>query len=99
MVLGRVVGTIVSTQKYSTLKGRKLMIVQSLGLDIKEKDAFAVAVDSVGCGIGEIVLCASGSSARQTSSTKDVPVDTVIMAIVDYIEIGDKVVFRKESGQ
>jgi len=63
------------------------LIVRQLGIDYKEKENFVVAVDSVGAGEGEIVLVATGSSARQTSSTKNRPIDAVVMAIVDKLDI------------
>jgi microcompartment protein CcmK/EutM len=88
MQLGKVVGTVVSTQKDEKLEGLKLQIVQFVDTHIKSTGNFVVAVDAVGAGIGEVVLTAAGSSARQTSLTEGKPVDTVIMAIVDVLEIG-----------
>ncbi|MCK9210587.1 MAG: EutN/CcmL family microcompartment protein [Ignavibacteriaceae bacterium] len=87
MILGKVIGTVWSTKKDENLVGSKLLIVKQLGLDFKEKENFVVAVDSVGAGEGEIVLVATGSSARQTNSTKNRPVDAVVMAIVDKLDI------------
>ncbi len=95
MNLGRVVGTVVSTRKDEKLVGTKLQIVRQIDLDGKETGAFVVAVDAVGAGPGEVVLYASGSSARQTSFTKDRPADAVIMAIVDSLEVGGKVLYTK----
>jgi ethanolamine utilization protein EutN len=87
MILGRVVGTIWATRKEPTLEGAKLQIVEQVGLDFKPTGAFVVAVDAVEAGVGEIVLIAQGSSARQTKATKDRPVDAVIMAIVENLEV------------
>lgn len=87
MFLGKVIGTIWSTKKDENLVGAKFLIVQQLDLNLKEKSNFVVAVDSVGAGEGETVLVASGSSARQTDFTKNKPVDAVIMAIVDKLDI------------
>jgi len=87
MILGKVIGTVWSTKKDENLVGSKLLIVKQLSLDFKEKDNFVVAVDSVGAGEGEVVLVATGSSARQTNNTKNRPVDAVIMAIVDKLDI------------
>jgi len=87
MQLGKIVGTVVSTQKDEKLEGLKFHIVQFVNTDIKPTGGFVIAVDSVGAGVGEIVLTAAGSSARQTAITKDKPIDTVIMAIVDILEI------------
>ncbi|GBD90428.1 carbon dioxide concentrating mechanism protein CcmL [bacterium BMS3Abin04] len=90
MHLGKVIGTVWSTRKDEKLVGAKFLIVQQLDLDYKPKNGFVVAVDSVGAGVGEIVLFAQGSSARQTTFTKDKPVDAVIMAIVDKLDISVK---------
>jgi len=87
MILGKVIGTVWSTKKDENLVGSKLLIVRQLSLDYKEKENFVVAVDSVGAGEGEIVLVATGSSARQTNTTKNRPIDAVVMAIVDKLDI------------
>lgn len=87
MLLGKVIGTIWSTRKDEKLVGAKFLIVKELDLEKKLKDNFIIAVDSVGAGVGEVVLFATGSSARQTSQTKNKPVDAVIMAIVDKLDI------------
>ena len=79
-----------STRKDENLVGAKFLIVRQLNLDYTPKENFVVAVDSVGAGVGEIVLCAQGSSARQTVITKNKPVDAVIMAIVDKLDISVK---------
>jgi len=95
MVLGIVIGTVVATQKDEKLTGGKLLVVQELGMDGEPKDRYAVAIDSVGAGVGEVVLVAHGSSARQTAATKSKPVDSVIMAIVDSVEVHGKVIYQK----
>ena len=87
MFLGKVIGTVWSTKKDDKLVGAKFLIVRKLDLDLKEKSDFVVAVDSVGAGEGEVVLVATGSSSRQTHFTQDKPVDAVIMAIVDKLDI------------
>ena len=87
MVLGQVVGNVVSTQKDEKLKGKKLLIVKAVDLDGKLMDAFVVAVDIVGVGIGEKVLVVNGSSARQTDETRDRSIDSVIVAKVDSIQV------------
>jgi microcompartment protein CcmK/EutM len=97
MLLGKVVGTVVSTQKDPELSGLKLLVVQALDLHAKLSDAFVVAVDSVGAGMGEVVLYASGSSARQTVATQNRPVDATIMAIVDLVEVGGETRYAKEG--
>ncbi len=90
MFLGRVIGTVWSTKKDEQLVGAKFLIVRELDLDLKQKDRIVVAVDSVGAGDGEVVLVASGSSSRMTTFTKDKPVDAVIMAIVDKLDVAKK---------
>ena len=90
MFLGRVIGTVWSTKKDENLVGAKFLIVKQLDLNLNEKDNFVVAVDSVGAGEGEVVLVATGSSSRQTEITKNKPVDAVIMAIVDKLDISLK---------
>jgi ethanolamine utilization protein EutN len=90
MFLGRVIGTVWSTKKDENLVGAKFLIVRELTLELKEKERFVVAVDSVGAGEGEVVLVATGSSSRMTNFTKDKPVDAVIMGIVDKLDVADK---------
>ena len=90
MVLGKVIGNVWATRKDEKLTGIKLLIVRSVDLDYKEKETFVVAADSVGAGVGEIVLYCTGSSARQTEISQDRPVDAVIMAIVDKLEFDKK---------
>ena len=90
MFLGRVIGTVWSTKKDENLVGAKFLIVRQIDLEMKDKDNFVVAVDSVGAGEGEVVLVATGSSSRQTNFTKNKPVDAVIMAIVDKLDISLK---------
>jgi ethanolamine utilization protein EutN len=87
MQLGRVVGTVWATRKDPKLTGLKFLMVRHLDFDYREKDAHTVAVDSVGAGVGEVVLLVAGSSARLTESTDGTPVDTVVMAIVDKVEL------------
>ncbi len=87
MVLGKVIGNVWATRKDEKLTGVTLLIVRSIDLQGKEKDAFVIAADSVGAGVGETVLYCTGSSARYTETSKDRPVDAVIMAIVDKIEV------------
>ncbi len=95
MILGKVTGTVVATQKDEKLIGSKLLIVQDVNLEGGLERKYTVAVDAVGAGIGEIVLVATGSSARQTSATSNKPVDGVVMAIVDTIEISGEVRYMK----
>jgi microcompartment protein CcmK/EutM len=85
--LGKVVGTVWATQKEPKLEGAKFLIVRHIDLQGKLLPSYVVAVDAVGAGANETVLVASGSSARQTSFTEKKPVDAVIMAIVDRIDV------------
>ena len=96
MLLGKVVGTVVATHKEQELEGLKLLVVRGMDLDGKPTPTLVVAVDAVGAGVGEMVLYASGSSARQTKVTKDRPVDATIMAIVDQLEVGGTLKYVKE---
>lgn len=95
MQLGKIVGTVVSTRKDEKLEGLKLMLVKYIDLDGKPTGGLVVAVDAVGAGEGEVVLVAAGSSARQTPVTKDKPVDTVIMAIVDVLDANGEEKYKK----
>jgi microcompartment protein CcmK/EutM len=95
MLLGKVVGTVVSTKKEPTLDGSTFLVIRGLDLEGKPTSSLVVAVDAVGAGVGEVVLYASGSSARQTERTKDRPVDAVVMAIVDQLEVGGTLNYTK----
>lgn len=86
MIIGKVIGTVWSTKKDENLVGAKFLIVRELDLELRDKSNFVIAVDSVGAGEGEVVLVATGSSARQTNITKNKPVDAVIMAIIDKLD-------------
>ncbi len=90
MVLGKVIGTVVATQKNEGFEGKKLLVVKAMDLNGKLLEPFVVAVDAVGVGIGESVLVVNGSSARMTEETKDRCIDSVIVAKVDTIQIEEK---------
>lgn len=87
MILGKVIGTVWATRKDENLRGMTLQLVQEIEADGTPKSRVIVAVDGVGAGVGETVLFTQGSSARQTALTKDKPVDAVIMAIVDKLDV------------
>ena len=91
MKLGKVIGSVVSTRKDPSLESLKLLIVENLAPSLEREGGYVVAIDSVGAGVGEVVLSATGSSARLTAVTKDRPVDAVIMAIVDSFDIDGSV--------
>ena len=96
MQLARVTGTLVATRKDEKMEGMKFLIVRPINPDGQEIASAVVAVDAVGAGVGEVVMIATGSSARQTVLTDRRPCDAVIMAIVDTWEVGGKVKYRKE---
>jgi microcompartment protein CcmK/EutM len=95
MLIAKVIGTTVSTIKNEKLTGRKLLILRPTDEQGEPNGKPYVAVDTVDAGVGDLVLTAHGSSGRQTSFTKDSPVDAVIMAVIDHLEVGGQVVFRK----
>ncbi len=95
MQLAKVVGTVVSTRKEPSLEGLRLMMVRPVDEDGKATGQHLVAADAVGAGPEEMVLIASGSSARQTQATDKRPVDAVIMAIIDSWTVGETVKYRK----
>jgi microcompartment protein CcmK/EutM len=95
MNLGKVVGTVVSTRKETSMDGLKLMLVRYVDTEGKETGGHVVAADAVGAGPEEIVLVATGSSARQTTATDKRPCDAVIMAIVDNWTIDGETKYKK----
>jgi microcompartment protein CcmK/EutM len=95
MLMGLVSGTVVSTKKDDELRGLRFLMVRELDQNMNETGKMVVAVDAVGAGVGEVVLYASGSSARQTTATKDRPVDATIMAIVDQVAVDGQVRYVK----
>ena len=97
MLLGKVVGTLVATRKEATLQGLKFLVVRRLTIDNEEDTGYVVAADAVGAGVDEVVLYATGSSARQTVYTDKRPCDAVIMAIVDTWEVDGQDRYRKNE--
>lgn len=97
MNLARVIGTVVSTQKEESLVGLRFLVLGVVDGNGRPTGATVVAADAVGAGEGEMVLYASGSSARQTRSTDKRPCDCVVMAIVDSWEIGGDHKYRKSD--
>jgi len=95
MILAKVVGTVVASQKESSMDGLKFLTLQQVDLEGRAKGGFVVAADAVGAGVGEMVLYASGSSARQTKATDNRPCDAVVMAIVDNWEVGGRIKYKK----
>lgn len=96
MLIARVIGTTISTIKDEKITGSKLLILKETDHAGNILGKAFVAVDLVDAGVGDLVLTGHGSSARQTYLTKDCPVDAVVMAVVDHLNVDGEVVFRKE---
>ena len=96
MFMARITGSIVSSQKVESMVGQKLLIVEPLRVDEKTRARLKptgrtfIAVDTVGAGEGEVVLCVQGSSARFTAQTEKLPIDAAIVGIVDQVQVGDR---------
>ncbi len=89
MKIGRVVGTVVATRKDESLVGSKLMITQPLDLKLEPKGEAIVSIDTVGAGIGELVLYVKGSVGRFATGKTNAPIDSAIVGIVDEINIDE----------
>jgi microcompartment protein CcmK/EutM len=103
MFLAKVTGAVVATQKTETMVGHKLLVVEPYRLESEKRQSLIstgrtfVAVDTVGAGEGEFVLITQGSSARLTPETKNLPVDAVIIGIVDTVHVDQARVFSREQ--
>ncbi|HZZ73414.1 MAG TPA: EutN/CcmL family microcompartment protein [Pirellulales bacterium] len=103
MFIAKVTGSVVATQKVATMTGHKLLVVEPFRLDpdnrasLKSAGRTFVAVDTVGAGEGEFVLITQGSSARLTPETKTLPIDTVIIGIVDSMRVDQQTVYSRET--
>jgi len=104
MFVAKVTGSIVATQKVESMVGRKLMVVEPYRVDPDGRGSLIstgrtfIAIDTVGCGEGEYVLITQGSSARLTPETKNLPIDAVIVGIVDTMHVDQKCVFSRQNG-
>lgn len=96
MLLGRVIGTLVASRKEPSLEGLKLLVVRACAVDGTPDGPTVIAADAMGAGVGEVVLLAQGSSARQTTVTNNRPVDATIMAIVDLVEVDGQTRYEKD---
>ena len=102
MFVAKVTGSLVATQKADALVGYKLLVVEPYRLDAETRESLAttgrtfIAVDTLGAGEGEFVLITQGSSARLTPETKNMPIDTVVVGIVDTVHVDDACVFSKD---
>ena len=103
MFVAKVTGSVVSTQKVDSMVGHKLMVVEPLRLEAKKRRQLAstgrtfIAVDTIGAGEGEYVLITQGSSARLTPETKNLPIDAVIVGIVDSVHVETNCVYKREG--
>lgn len=103
MFVAKITGRVVATQKVANMTGQKLLVVEPYRIDeanrsqLKSTGRTFVAVDTVGAGDGEFVLITQGSSARLTPETKGLPVDAVIIGIVDNVQIDGQQVFGREE--
>jgi microcompartment protein CcmK/EutM len=96
MIIAQIVGTVVSTRKDEKLEGLKFYIVKELTPQLKPTGKDLVAVDIVGAGLDEVVLCAQGSSARQSPQTDGKPVDAAVMAIIDTMNVDSTPTYVKD---
>lgn len=103
MFVAKVTGSLISTQKVSTMVGYKLLIVEPYRVEPKDRKSLAttgrtfVAVDTLGAGVGDYVLLTQGSSARMTPETKNMPVDAVVVGIVDQVHVDSGCVYDREK--
>jgi microcompartment protein CcmK/EutM len=105
MFLGRVTGSVVATQKVASIKGHKLLTIEPYRVDEAKRDRLVptgrtfVAVDTLGAGLDEMVLVCQGSSARLTPETEKLPIDAVIVGLIDTVDVGGRVVFSARGGE
>lgn len=105
MFLARVEGTVVATKKDPQMQGRKLLLLRPQLVDEKDPTRLRpgvntiVAVDSVGAGVGEMVLFTQGSSARLAPGMRDAPVDAVVIGIVDTVDVLGQVIYQAHAAR
>ncbi|NGO38366.1 EutN/CcmL family microcompartment protein [Limisphaera ngatamarikiensis] len=105
MFLARVEGTVVATKKDPQMQGRKLLLLRPQLVDEKDPTKFRpgvntiVAVDSVGAGVGELVMFTQGSSARLAPGMRDAPVDAVVIGIVDTVDVLGRIIYQAHSAR
>jgi microcompartment protein CcmK/EutM len=103
MFVARVTGTVVATQKVASMIGHKLLLVEPYRVDEKSKDRLVptgrsfVVVDTLGAGLGEMVLVCQGSSARLTPETEKLPIDAVVIGLIDTVDLGGSVIFSNRN--
>lgn len=91
MQIGRIMGTVVATRKDERLIGTKLMITQPLDIDLSPKGEPLIAVDTVGAGIGELVIYAKGTASRIAANKLDAPIDASVIGIIDEMDIREDI--------
>lgn len=103
MFIGKVTGNVVATQKVQTVAGKRLLAIEAYTVTsenpprIQSSGRIAIAVDTLGAGEGEFVLVTQGSSARLTDETKSLPIDAVVVGIIDTVQIGGHSVYDKTT--
>jgi ethanolamine utilization protein EutN len=103
MFVAKVTGSLVATQKVDSMVGHKLLVVEPYRVDPQDRGRLVttgrtfVAVDTVGAGEGEFVLITQGSSARLTPETKNLPIDTVIVGLIDTVNVEQNCIFRRDD--
>ena len=103
MFVARVTGSLVATQKVASMTGHKLLIVEPYKVDEKNRDGLDpsgrtfVAVETLGAGLDEMVLVCQGSSARLTPETEKLPIDAVVIGLVDTVDVGGKTIFSNRD--
>lgn len=99
MFIGRVTGSLIATQKVASMVGHKLLTIEPYRVDDQSRERLVptgrtfVVVDTLGAGVGEMVLVCQGSSARLTPETEKLPIDAVVIGLVDKVDLGGTVVF------
>jgi microcompartment protein CcmK/EutM len=102
MFVAKVTGTVVATQKVASMTGQKLLVVEPYRIDEKDKNRLVgtgrtfVVVDALGAGLGDFVLICQGSSARLTPETEKLPIDAVIIGLVDAVDVGGKPISTRD---
>jgi ethanolamine utilization protein EutN len=105
MFLAKVTGSLVATQKVDSMVGHKLLVVEPYRIDPQDRNRLVstgrtfVAVDALGAGEGEFVLITQGSSARLTPETSKLPIDCVIVGLVDTVHVDQNCIFNRDGGK
>ena len=103
MFIARVSGTVVATQKVDSMTGQKLLVVEPYRLDQTKRSDLTplgrtfIAVDSIGAAVGDMVLITQGSSARATPQTTKLPIDAVVIALVDTVHVDRQSVYDRDA--